>query len=205
MSAENLVRFIKRLLQLPFNFYRDVRFGGKHLGIYKLPPHDPEEDYYRVENSPYKALERVFAGVEIRDDDLLVDVGCGPGRVINFWLSKNRRAKMVGLEMNPEVGQATGERLRKYPNVEIIIGDAVENLPPETTLIYLYNPFKAKHVRRLADKAGRLERRQELRIVYYDAEHLEVFKAMECWSIETFTVGPDLSAHIRYRTRPRDH
>ncbi len=73
---------------------------------------------------------------------MLVDIGCGKGRVINFWLHQGLTNRLIGLELDPDVATAAQQRLAPYRNVQIIVGDAIENLPTDGTLFYLYNPFE---------------------------------------------------------------
>lgn len=192
MNWLRLINVIKRAHILPLNLYRDIRYGGKHLGIYDPESYDADLEYQIVENSPYESLSRIFNKVGVHDDDVLADIGCGPGRVLNFWLSRSRRARIVGLERDPEMARATAERLKKYDNVEIIIGDAIDNLPPETTVIFLYNPFNEHHTRRLAEKAITLKNRKRLRVAYTMCVYLHVFEEQGCWEIE----------HGDYRRQP---
>ena len=82
-----------------------------------------ELDAERSSNVTYYALSLIFKGETIAPDDVLVDVGCGKGRVLNWWLSKRLPNRIVGLELDPEVAAHTRHRLRKYRNVTIITGD----------------------------------------------------------------------------------
>jgi 16S rRNA A1518/A1519 N6-dimethyltransferase RsmA/KsgA/DIM1 with predicted DNA glycosylase/AP lyase activity len=71
---------------------------------------------------------------------MLVDVGCGDGRVINFWLNSGYKNPIVGIEIDGATARSTSDRMARYSNVEIIHGDASKaNL--EGTVFYLFNPF----------------------------------------------------------------
>ena len=50
----------------------------------------------------YGYLGKLFSNenVPIRPDDVLVDVGSGKGRVLNFWLQKGLRNRIVGIEID---------------------------------------------------------------------------------------------------------
>jgi len=101
-----------------------------------------------VSNSPYSVLPHIFAG-RIGPNDVLVDVGCGKGRVINWWVSQGLRNRMVGIELEPEVAAATARRLRRFPNVTIVNADATTAVPDDATLLYLYSPFDRPTMQRL--------------------------------------------------------
>src|SRR5262245_10133871 len=118
----------------------DLRFGGK------LCRTDLDETIYRdgrhtMVHSGYHVLRDIFARVPIDENDVLVDVGCGEERVINFWLSQGLTNLMIGIEAVERVANRTRERYREYYNVSIVTGDALENIPENGTLFYLYNPF----------------------------------------------------------------
>jgi hypothetical protein len=58
---------------------------------------------------------------------------------------------MIGLELVPGIARETAHRLRRHPNVEVCAGDAAETVPGEATVLYLYNPFDARVMRRFAE------------------------------------------------------
>jgi len=82
----------------------DLRYGAILSG--NVGTRYRQAGAYNVVNTPYAVLPQVFAG-RIGRDDVLVDVGCGKGRVINWWLSRGLRNRMYGIEIDPEVAAAT--------------------------------------------------------------------------------------------------
>jgi SAM-dependent methyltransferase len=152
----------------------DLRFGEILRG--DVPTPFSELDAERTSNVSYYALSLIFKDVTIAADDVLVDVGCGKGRVINWWLSRRLPNRMVGLELNPDVAAHTRERLRSYRNVTIVTGDGIEKLPPDGSLFFLHNPFGERTVKRLKERILELPRRNEIRIYYYNCAHVEVFE-----------------------------
>jgi hypothetical protein len=148
----------------------DLRFGGIIRGISPSRFHDIGA--HRVSHTPYHVLPIIFDGV-IRPDDVLVDVGCGPGRVLNWWLSAYPKNTIYGIEIDPDIASHTRKRLRKYPNVEIICGDASDSLPESGTVFFMFNPFDEGMMRRFCERI--LELRHPVRIIYYFARHLEAF------------------------------
>jgi len=132
----------------------------------------------------YWELDRIFAnkGLEITADDVLVDVGCGKGRVINWWLDNSPARRIVGVEIEPSLAAATARRLSAEPRVTVVAGDASEQLPPDGTMFWLFNPFT------IADEGRRMmiQLRQALdalppgsrgvRVVLFRDRHREVFE-----------------------------
>lgn len=84
-------------------------------------------------------------------NDVLVDVGCGQGRMINYWLEKKMDNRIIGIEIDEVIAHTTEERLKKYKNVEIICGDATKCAPLDATFIYLFNPFDFETTQKFAD------------------------------------------------------
>lgn len=173
MQAETKVRSLYRRLH---NFLGDLRYGRPLYG--STPSRYAHLGAHSTENSSYSSLKQIFDGV-IKSDDVLVDVGCGRGRVINWWLSQGLRNRIVGIELDENIANQTRHRLRRFENVEIIAGDALEQLPRDASLIYLYNPFDAlvmqffKH--RVKETLSR-SNRNVTTLVYLNCKHLDVFE-----------------------------
>lgn len=127
-----------RIVRIVRNALIDLRYGGLLAG--ELKSRFSDRHAVETANSDYVGMSYMFEG-RIKDSDVLVDVGCGKGRVINSWLHSGYRNKMIGLELDDEVAERTRRRLRKFDNVTIVTGDAVENIPPSGTLFYMYHPF----------------------------------------------------------------
>src|SRR5215510_10964407 len=87
----------------------DLRFGGK-LCATNLNERVYKNGAHTMVHSAYHILRDIFAQVPISKDDVLVDVGCGEGRVINFWLSRGLKNQIIGLEIVPDVAKRARER-----------------------------------------------------------------------------------------------
>jgi precorrin-6B methylase 2 len=81
---------------------------------------------------PSETNVHIFVG-RIEPNDVLVDVGCGKGRVTNWWLSQGLRNRMVGIELDPDVASATEKRLRRFSNVTILNEDATAWMPDDAS------------------------------------------------------------------------
>ena len=116
---------------------------------------------------------------------MLVDVGCGRGRVILWWLSRGYRNKIYGLEIDPALADTAAKNVRKFGNVEIISGDAVSQLPPDGTVFYMFNPFHLQTV--LKFKKSFAEKYPPgTTIIYYYPTWLEVFRKDPAWEVSEF-------------------
>jgi len=165
------------------NALTDFRYGGFSGGYIR----NPAPGAHGTGATDYAIMSQLFDG-RIHPDDVLVDVGCGRGRVINWWLSQGLANRIYGLEQLRDVGEATRRRLRPYKNVTIIIGDAIDHLPDDGTLFYLFNPFDERIVRRFADRLWRLAEGKRVTVIYFAPVHLDVFKVALCWRIKELEV-----------------
>ena len=165
--------FTGRATRILCNLALDLRYGSFLGGTQKTRfgtagAHD-------TANSEYCALKQIFAG-RISPTDVLVDVGCGKGRVINWWLHQGVSNRIIGLELDEEVAARTAHRLRRHHNVSIIPGDAVQNLPADGTLFYLFNPFQSAVVTRFKNRILEICTSKAMTILYYNCVCLNVFK-----------------------------
>src|SRR5262249_2972150 len=122
-----------------------------------------------VGNADYDDLALLFADVPVGPTDVIVDVGCGKGRSINWFLDRYPGRRIVGIELDPDIGTATAKRLRRHANVTILCGDATTKLPADGTVFYLFNPFDESVMRRFAK--AMLDRDALATIVYMNAKH----------------------------------
>lgn len=164
--------------------FLDLRFGRLLRGAQET--RFAQMGAYAISNSSYAAVRSLFHG-RVKASDVLVDVGCGKGRVINSWLADGYANRIIGVELDAGVAADTRARLRRFPNVTIVSGDILSNFPDEGTLFYLFNPFDAQVMERFKDQLKEsLSRRasKEATIVYNKCTHVEVFEKDEACQIE---------------------
>ena len=110
---------------------------------------------YGTSSADYVQLRKIFStenGIRISPDDVLVDVGCGKGRVLNHWLEMGLDNRLVGVELDRDVAAFAARRLGRFPNVEVVCGDAIEELPRDGTVFFLFNPFNRGTLSRFAER-----------------------------------------------------
>lgn len=162
----------------------DLRFGRPLSG--------GEVSRYRhlgsgnVVNSDYGALQQIFAG-RVRPHDVLVDVGCGKGRVLNYWLRHFPTQRVIGLERDPDIGLATGRRLRRHLNCEVIVSDASVWLPDQGTLFFLYNPFNRDCTQGFLNRLNEFAS-DTTRVLYSNPRYCDVFVEDPAWSVEVVSL-----------------
>lgn len=194
MLARFNVHIPKDFRYWPTWFYRvvrntllDLRFGSILSG---------EQDSRFVHlgasptaNSDYEALDHIFKE-RINPSDVLVDVGCGKGRVINWWLSHGHRGEIYGLELDPDVAEGARQRLRKWDNVTIVTGNAVENIPENAKVFYLYHPFNESVMIAFKDRLLEMFNiSDDITLLYHMIHHVDVFENDPAWTVEISEVG----------------
>jgi SAM-dependent methyltransferase len=187
-----------KLRALPWvarNMAMDLRYGGLLSGTIK----SRHRGASNVANSQYSVLPPIFDG-RIGPDDVLVDVGCGKGRVINWWLSRGLRNRIVGIELEPEVASATAKRLARFPNVTIVNEDAVEWLPDDATIVYMYSPFSRDVMARFKEHVAQRFAGKGLTMLYLNPAFVDVFEGDQRFATEVSEL-PILDPRIEGRQR----
>lgn len=115
---------------------------------------DSNSDQYRYpyEPTPYSVLERLANSGLIRKKDVVLDYGCGKGRV-EFFLSYQTRAKTIGIEYDERIYKAAVENQKNAVSgakTEFVLARAEEyEVPPEVTICYFFNPFSIELLRKV--------------------------------------------------------
>ena len=115
---------------------------------------DSEADpyHYPYEPTPYTVLERMANSGYRGNRNVLIDYGCGKGRV-DFFLSYQLRCKTIGVEYDKrlyEIGLRNKKAAVSGRTIEFVLANA-ENyeVPIEADCFYFFNPFSIeilKHV-----------------------------------------------------------
>ena len=132
-----------------------------------------DSHHSRYEATPYAVLERLARQGEITRADVLVDYGCGKGRV-GFFMNHACGCRIIGVEYNPALHAAAVENLRGYAGrdgVEFECVSAEDYAPDEASCFYFFNPFSARILRGVL---GRImeswyARPRRLRLYFYYA------------------------------------
>lgn len=180
---------LKRLTRFGRNLLMDLRYGTFLGGVKKTPY--AEMGAHDTANSDYRAMFIMFEDI-VESHDVLVDVGCGKGRVLNYWLSRYPSNAIFGIELDSVVAAQTGERLRRHLNVTVIAGDVMKSIPDSASVFYLFNPFDCQVM--AGFKTTLLEKffdssvgwKHPFKIIYYNPVCIAVFSCdsrFECEEI----------------------
>jgi SAM-dependent methyltransferase len=162
----------------------DWKYGGSCGG--RIHTRFPETGANGTSSADYYQLDKLFGpkGVRIQPEDVIVDVGCGKGRVLNYWLHRGYRNRIYGMELDPDFAAFSANRLRKFTNVSIIAGDALAKLPSDATLFFVFNPFKAPVFEAFKKQLELQFRNRPCRILYFHCKHADVFRDDPRWTLE---------------------
>jgi SAM-dependent methyltransferase len=144
-----------------------------------------------IYHSKYSVLPKIFKLAKIKKEDVLVDIGCGKGRVINYWLFKRYQNKIIGLELDQKIARQTAKQFSRVDRVTIMPGNALFHIPDDGTFFYFYNPFSFEVVSELEKILSDRFKNKPIRIIYYNPKSIEVFKNGK-WKIKYFNFDSDL-------------
>jgi hypothetical protein len=160
------------------NLWIDWRYGGYCGGVYQS--RFDATGAWGTSSVDYYQMPRLFHaknGTALKRSDVLVDVGCGKGRVINWWLTQGLGNKIYGVELDEQFASMTAQRLKRFPNVQILCGSILDNLPADATTFFLFNPFKAPVMEAFKNRLIEVYGEDApIRIIYFMCLYVDVFK-----------------------------
>jgi len=159
---------------------------------------DSNADQYRYpyEPTPYSVLERLANSGFIRKKDVVLDYGCGKGRV-DFFLSYQTKATTIGIEYDERIYQGAMENHKtavSRARTEFVLARAEEyEVASEVNRCYFFNPFSVELLRKVMAriiKSYYEQPREMFLFFYYPSEEyisylmtvdeLEFYDEIEC-------------------------
>jgi len=106
-----------------------------------------DEYHHPYEPTPYSVLERLADSGLISKDDVVLDYGCGKGRV-GFFLSYRTKATTIGIEYDERIYQSALENQkttisRIKPDFVLTRAEEYE-VSAEVNQCYFFNPFSVE-------------------------------------------------------------
>ena len=155
-----------------------------------------DEYRYPYEPTPYEVLERLGDSGLLGESDVLLDYGCGKGRV-GFFLAYRTKTKSIGIEYDPRIYREAVENQRTAPvgaKTAFVLARAEEYAVPEdVNRCYFFNPFSVEILRKVMARilASYYEAPRELFLFFYypsdefvsylmTVEELEFYDEIEC-------------------------
>lgn len=135
---------------------------------------DSEADpyHYPYEPTPYTVLERMANSGYIVKKNVLIDYGCGKGRV-DFFLSYQLRCKTIGVEYDERLYEAVLRNKKAAVSgktAEFVLANA-ENyaVPTDADCFYFFNPFSIEILKHVMGRilASYYEKVREMKLFFY--------------------------------------
>ena len=128
----------------------------KQLKIQTIGRDDSKEDtyHYPYEPTPYSVLERLAESEYIAGDNILVDYGCGKGRV-DFYLSAKVGCKTIGVDFDERMIKKALENCSSYvgkKNPKFLCISAENYKVENEDCFYFFNPFPIEILRSVLGK-----------------------------------------------------
>ena len=157
---------------------------------------DTNSDEYRYpyEPTPYCVLERLAESGLIRSGDVVLDYGCGKGRV-GFFLSRQTGARTIGIEYDAHIYEGALENQRTALSRSAFVLTRAESyeVPAEVNRCYFFNPFSVEILHKVMARIieSWYESPRELFLLFYypsdeyisylmTVEELEFYDEIEC-------------------------
>ena len=155
-----------------------------------------DQYHHPYEPTPYSVLERLADSGLIGSGDVVLDYGCGKGRV-DFYLSRATKADTIGIEYDAHIYQCALENKRSAAGkvkAEFVLTRAEEyEVPAEVNRCYFFNPFSVEILHKVMARiieSWYAEPREIFLFFYYPADEyvsylmtvdeLEFYDEIEC-------------------------
>ena len=106
-----------------------------------------DEYHHPYEPTPYSVLERLVGSGFFGKDDVVLDYGCGKGRV-GFFLSYRTKAKTIGIEYDERIYQSAVNNQKtavSRTRTEFVHANAeTYAVPTDVSRCYFFNPFSVE-------------------------------------------------------------
>jgi SAM-dependent methyltransferase len=127
--------------------------------------------HHPYEPTPYEVLERLADSGYIRVKNILVDYGCGKGRV-SFFLHHKIGCKTIGLEYDEKIYMQALDNLSQYGEDDKMIfccENAAEYEVKDADCFYFFNPFSVEILHSVLAKIlnSYYENPREMKLFFY--------------------------------------
>lgn len=180
-----IITSIRRYCYKIRTWYEDRRIGGVSLER-TISSKYTELSANPTQSTDYRLLDHVFKTYPIKQDDVIVDIGCGEGRILSYlYLRGFRNNKMVGVELDPEVSEIAKMRHEKCTNIEVRCANALEcsDIISNATVILMSNPFGEEIVRQFIDMLEKCCNHDVKVYYFYDYNSRHILDRREHWNI----------------------
>ena len=160
-------------LELIKIFFFELIHIGKNFNFNYIKSNNSK--YFDHVPTPYYYLYKIYSDIKSHKKKVyFLDLGCGTGRVINFFFNKGF-SNIIGIEQSKKIYQLCLKQIIsnkiKLLNVDILNYKIPENIG----IIFLYNPGPLKLIRKLINKLVK-GNHKNIKIIYVKPVFLSSFK-----------------------------
>lgn len=116
---------------------------------------DSDQFHFPYEPTPYSVLERLANSGLVGKKNVLLDYGCGKGRV-DFYMSYQTRCKSIGIEYNERIFSGASENQKNAVSgrrTDFVMTSAESYMVPETVdRCYFFNPFSVEILQKVLSR-----------------------------------------------------
>lgn len=130
---------------------------------------------FNTQSSKEYFVQLIMENVPINEKDVIVDVGCGVGKMLAM-LHSHCMAKIIGVEIDPVIAEIARERTKCMDNIKVITSNILdcEAEIAEASIFYLFNPFNENILDSFLTKVETIGRK-DVRVIYSNDVYMEVF------------------------------
>ena len=140
---------------------------------------------------PYFFLSKIKKDLSGDSFSKLIDLGCGSGRIIDFFNNNYSNKKFVGIDFFEEQYNYCTKIFKNHENIEIIKSDFTKiNLSKhESDCFFISAPFKNNQdfIQFLHELINSSHKKRLFIIINYDKNIIDNFRELKC--IKSFYVG----------------
>ena len=155
-----------------------------------------DQYHHPYEPTPYCILERLAASGLLGSEDVILDYGCGKGRV-DFFLSYRIKAHTIGIEYDARIYQSALDNQKtavsKAKASFVLTNAETFNVPAQVNRCYFFNPFSVEILHKVMARIleSYYENIRELFLFFYypadeyvaylmTVDELEFYDEIEC-------------------------
>jgi len=173
------------------DFYHDHRLGIRTRAMVATGGGPDSIDYMPI---PYRHLAQLLGRVSMDQDSVLLDYGCGMGRVVAVAATHPIR-RVIGVELSHKLVDVARKNLERAHgiacrDVELVEAHAAEFVvPDDVSVIHFYNPFIGKTLARVVNRIQDSIRRRPrtVQIIFFNHDHFDRIVDEMDWIRKTFS------------------
>lgn len=124
---------------------------------------------YGYDPTPYIVLEKLIQLDILKKEDVIVDYGCGKGRIA-FFIDSQVGCKVIGIDHSENLVKKANKNLESYgngENISFINSKAEDFIPDCANCFYFFNPFSTKIFREVLKRIHESYKRSPRKILIF--------------------------------------